>query len=526
MSISPTAEELVALFQQGLLGRELPKLFSVRCREYLRNVEKLCIDLHNSDAIDLLQLVELGSFKELPASEFFTVMHPYCHFLPHLKAVPARMMTCVESLVAQGGNDLAANLPNAAFRSWCINNPQLADEIVSAARGGDELASRHLTFALEAANSIAMARKIALEYEDKRSVSAITALSRMKDDDAVSRAETLAVFSTIIDTSAAEEVIYANLLGAIAAVLRQSPDMHSASALILIRRILVDPSGLIVHAAAKVMCDDAIILTPEIVTCLLTALLRLNPENKGTILQLDIGLHSLLDHGHAEAAIDYVTTYFSKENNVLRLEEIPTFTSALINGPSERLSRVVVLWLLNGIPALCDGLSNAMKGRGMEGKPIYLLAEDLAITPSEQIFLCRKAIGWFFIKPITATSILVSVLRVCDEETALEVQKLLVQNLLENYGGVRKYLESIAQDDPAKDRVEKCVSVNEAYISALNSVPLIKELQPSEHHRRIERLRVADQMHDVHKQARNQSPFLSMVKRSVLLYGNRSLSFR
>jgi len=167
-----------------------------------------------------------------------------------------------------------------------------------------------------------------------------------------------------------------------------------------------------------------------------------------------------------------------------------------------------------------------MKGRGMEGKPICLMAEDLAITPSEQIFLCRKVIGWFFFKPITATSILVSVLRVCDKETALEVQKLLVQYLLENYGGVRKYLESIPNDDPAKGRIEKCVAVNIAYMSALNSVPIIKELQPSEHHRRIERLRVADHMHEVHKQARNQSPFLSMVKRSVLLYGNRSLSFR
>jgi len=526
MSTVPTPEELVTLFQQGLLVRKLLNLFSVRDRDLQRNVEKLFIDLHNSDAVDMLQLVKSGAFKELSTSEFFTVMHSYCRILPQLKAAPAKMMTCVESLVAQGGQDLAANLPNAAFRSWCINNPQLAEEVVSAAQDGDELASRHLTFALEATHSIAAARKIAIEYEDKRRISAITALSRITDDDAISRAETLTVFSKILGSSSADDDFNANLLSAIAKVLRQGPEQHSTDALALMRQVLVDPSELTVHAAAQVLCDDADILQPEIVSCLLNALMHLNPENKGTIRQLDMGLHSLLDHGHFDAAINYVTAYLSKDNIGLKLEELPTFSSALTNGPTERLSRVVVLWLLKGLPALCDGLSNAMKGRGMEGTPVYLNAEDLAISSSDKIFLCRKAVGWFFLKPITAASILVSVLRVCDEETSQEVQKLLVQDLLVNYGGVRKYLGSIADDDPAKGRIVKCVAMNEAYLSALNSIPAIKELQPSEHHRRIERLRVADQMHDVHKQARNQSPFLSLVKRSVLLYGNRSLSFR
>jgi hypothetical protein len=38
------------------------------------------------------------------------------------------------------------------------------------------------------------------------------------------------------------------------------------------------------------------------------------------------------------------------------------------------------------------------------------------LTPVQQIFLCRKAIGFLFIKPVVCCSIIVSVLRGGDAE--------------------------------------------------------------------------------------------------------------
>ena len=43
--------------------------------------------------------------------------------------------------------------------------------------------------------------------------------------------------------------------------------------------------------------------------------------------------------------------------------------------------------------------------------------------------------------------------------------------------------------------------------------------QPSEHHRRIEHLRISDQMQDAHKQVESRSVFLSLVSRFELLCG-------
>ena len=309
------------------------------------------------------------------------------------------------------------------------------------------------------------------------------------------------------------------------AVTARSRDTPSLETVALVRRLVDGAGELTVHQAASALWSYREAMQSDIVAALLEALARLNPINKGTVKELDLGLQSLLELGHDQAAIDYVTQLLSRPDNSLGLEDLDSFTRTLLSGKPERLSRVVVHWLLLGAPRLCEGLADAITSRDLDGPPLDLRAEDLAISPAAQVFICRKAIGWFFLKPTMAASVLVSVLRVCDPETALEVQKHLVEPLLMNYDSVREYLEGLPADDVARGRIDEALTQNAAYLKAMQAVPRIKEMRPSEHRRRIERLRMADQMRDAHKQAQSQSVLLSLVKKSVLLYGNRSLSF-
>ena len=182
----------------------------------------------------------------------------------------------------------------------------------------------------------------------------------------------------------------------------------------------------------------------------------------------------------------------------------------------------MVQWLLLGAPRICQGIADSLQSRDLAGPPIDLRAEDLAISPADQVFLCRKAIGWFFSKQTTVTSILVSVLRVCDAETAKEVQELLVEHLLMNYHGVREYLEALPSDDLAKGRVDQALEQHKIHFNAVRAIPPIKELQPSEQHRRIQHLRWSDQMRAALKHAQGQSIFHRLAKQSVLLYGSRA----
>lgn len=525
MSTVPTSEKLIALFDQNMLASEMAHRFGLDDQEEVQLVEASCAELHNSGTLDLLGLVESEALQGLTGSDFFMASYFFCQILPELEATSTRMMACVEALVSRGGEDMAANQPNAAFRAWCEKDPRRAHEVIAAARNGDDLAGRHLSFALEAINAVTEARQIALVYDDIRRHSAITALCRMKDDDPASRVETVTAFGTLLD-SGADDSLRANMLGATASILTHAPpDTHSLEAFSLVSRLVEDAREYTLHQAAHILWAYSKSLPSDIIASLLEALAHINPANKGTVEELDHGLRVLLELGHGEAAIDYVTKLLSRLDESPDLKEFDSFTRTLISGPPERLSRVVVKWLLIGAPRLCEGLANALLGRGIEGPPLDLKAEDLVISPSAQVFICRKAIGWFFFKSTTAASVLVSVLRICDTETALEVQRLLTGTLLLNYSGVRDYLKSLASDDAAKIRVDQALVENEAYLAALRDIPLIKELEPCEHHRRIERLRVSDQMRDAHKQAQSQSVLLNLVKHSVLLYGNRSLSF-
>lgn len=524
METAPTSEELVELFERGELVGQMARQFGMRARTDTHVVEEHCIALHNAGTIDLLALVEGNALQALDSSRFFMASLFFCRLLPELEAEPGRMMACVDALVTRGGEDGAAYRPNVAFRQWCANVPQRANEVIAAAHKGNELAGHHLSFALEAISDLAEARRIVVEYEDVRRQSAISALGRIEHPDSESCIETFAVFNALLDGGIGDSA-RASVLHATMEILARVRDIAPADANALINRLVMDPGKFTIHQCAHALwgCREA--LTQDIVAYLLGALDHMESANKGTVKELDLGLQVLMEHGHAEAAVSFVTRLLSRTDDDLELGALDSFTRTLLSGSSDLLSRVVVSWLELGAPRLCGGLAKAIQGPGLDGLPLSLKPEDLAISPAAQLFICRKAVGWFFFKPTAAASVLVSVLRVCDSDTSQEVQKLLVDQLLQNYGAVRKFLEDLAPEDAANKAVAQALTQNEAYLDAQRSIPFIVELQPSEHHRRIERLRISDQMRDAHKQAESGSVFLSMVSRSVLLYGNRSLTF-
>jgi len=524
METAPTFGELVELFKRGEMASQMARRFGMDTKSGTRVIEERCIALHNGRIIDLLALVEDNALQRLDGTDFFLASHFFCQLLPELQAEPGRMMACVDALVTRGGNDGAANQPNGAFVKWCANVPHRASEVITAAHRGDDLASQHLSFALTAISDLAEARRIAVRYEGIRRQAAIAALGRIEHPDPESCSQTFSVFKALLDVGI-DDPVRASALHATMEILARSPKIAPLGENALISQLVMNPGKFTTHQCARALwaCREA--LTSDIVACLLGALDNLESANKGTVEELDMGLRVLMENGYAEAALSFVTKLLSRTDDDLELETLDSFTSTLLAGSSDVLGRVLVRWLKLGAPRLCSGLAKAIQGPGLDGAPLSFEAEDLAISPTEQLFICRKAVGWFFFKPTTACSVLVSVLRVCDMDTSREVRKLLVDPLLQNYGGVRDYLGRLAPEDAASKAVTWALAQNDSYLEAQRSIPRIVELQPSEHHRRIEQLRISDQMRDAHKEAESGSIFLNLVSRSVLLYGNRSLTF-
>jgi hypothetical protein len=105
---------------------------------------------------------------------------------------------------------------------------------------------------------------------------------------------------------------------------------------------------------------------------------------------------------------------------------------------------------------------------------------------------------------------------------------ILFDPLLINYSGeLSDWLSERAKDasDPAQPVIVDLLSRLEAYIDGLRKAGRIKELRPSERERLIENHRQHESMRQAYKQAEKKSVFMSIVSRSVLLYGTRSISY-
>jgi hypothetical protein len=106
------------------------------------------------------------------------------------------------------------------------------------------------------------------------------------------------------------------------------------------------------------------------------------------------------------------------------------------------------------------------------------------------------------------------------------VTDLLFDPMLLSYGGnAREYLKHIAATDPAHGPIQTALTKAEGFYAGLDATGTIKELHPSDYQRDVVRQRTHDEMRTVHKIAESKSVLLSLVHRSTILYGKRSLTY-
>lgn len=518
-----TDEELVQLFRDGRLAEAMADRFAFMTDVDAAAIRSTFARLHNTKAWDLLAVVDQGELQALDDSSFFSACHLLNEVVPELDVDPGRLMACTEALVARGGHDLAANMPNAALRAWCAKDPARSEAILAMAEGGDPRAARVLTFPLEALGDPSKARAFLVREEARLRLSAATALARMPDPDPVSQARTLSALGDVAHVP--DGLLKAALLTALIHVLDEPNATIDVEALRLIERLLDTDDEQVVHAATHAIWANNVARDERILSRLLAVAQTIKPANKGTLRELDLALRVLLEGDGKDAALQFAEAFFSGDGDV-ELQDLQSFVGQLVNGDPEVLAQATCRWLLIGNPRLCEGLSTALH-RGEDSAPRLDLTRNLQLlSGASQLFVCRKAIAWFFIKPRTAASVLVSCLRVCDDLTRREVQALLIHPLLINYSGVRDYLAELPSHDPAKAAVDAAVAEGDTYIEGLRGVPGLRAFFPNEHQRRVQQLRRADQSREIAEQARKQSVFFNLVKRSVILYGRRSLSYQ
>jgi hypothetical protein len=134
---------------------------------------------------------------------------------------------------------------------------------------------------------------------------------------------------------------------------------------------------------------------------------------------------------------------------------------------------------------LCNGVHTIIGIDHSNDLPLEI--DPVELKPADGahiIFVARKAIGYLFLQPISAATVLISLMRnTTDDEVLTELGALLFDPLLLNFTGkAREYVvqQSGLESVKVKATIEQTLKAIDKYLEDLRSVGNLAALHPGE----------------------------------------------
>lgn len=501
-------------------------------REERSAVAAELVTLHNSGTIDVVDAFSaLGTTGNGP--DFFLTRHVFEEALPDLNAPVINVMKCVLDLCRRVGRDMMAGSIVNSFIAFCAKIPARPREALDAMKTDPELldlltgsivagALVNLDEYLEEAVRLLKSSDITIRRR------AAFSLGRIRwPKDAIPSESVYAALEAAAEQESDDEVLGAVAKAAFALFVQNKEQGERIAK--LIDKALSDDGDLAVHAASEITFFHTKDLTPAIAAVLTPHLLKVNPANKGTLDNIDYYLDHLVRGGDAAKAIEFVEALLLAHPDDLRLQVLDSLV-AEIRKDKALLGRVVTRWFLRGDEVFCEGIQRMIGA--VFGKNVCIDVDPAELAPanhSRLIFVARKALGYLFFTPITAASVIISLMRQTKDDATLEVlSDHLFDPLLTNYSGAaREYVAEAEKGATGKlkKHLKRSLRLLDEYMHGLRSVGDVPEFTPSIAQREAYRRLSSRQMSESMKAAEAKSPFFSVIHRSVLLYGRRSINY-
>jgi hypothetical protein len=285
-----------------------------------------------------------------------------------------------------------------------------------------------------------------------------------------------------------------------------------------------------IHAASELFFFNHKELPDDLMRVLFKYFLEINPANTQTLKNIDYGLAKSFKKAQAKEGIEFLESLLTTYSKDIAPKVFGSTLRELYKNENKILDKLLTMWLLKGKQPLCLFIREVVSLQAEND--IILAVDKSSLIPHnfiQHIFLARKIVGYLFFKPLTAASLLVSLMEnISDDETLEQLSLLLFEPLLINYPGkVMKFLKLKAEEVPSgqKKYIEDAILYYNDYLNGLKSTGQIVELHPSqtqrdEHMRHFSRI-----MSDSMKEAEKKSIWQSLCSKSVLLYGNKSINY-
>lgn len=492
--------------------------------------------LHNDGHINAV--AEFAKLDNTQGSgpDFFMMRLIFEKTLPHIDAPMRDVMHCVLHLYKGAGQDRAAGTIFNSYIAYCEKDParpleamkiiegehdQFADALPSTIAAGSQIDNPHYL-----AEALRLGRHSAKVLR-RRAVLSLASIEWPKEANVPE--EALAG----LERSATEEddEILASVVKP-AFTFYQQDKTTEARVTALIDNALSKGDECVLHAGSEIFGFETKKIPTPLLDVFLGHLKQVKPANKGTLKNIDGGITTLLKEAAAEKALRFLEELLLLYTDTLTIEDFNGAAGEILRNKA-LLSRVTTRWFLNGAPALCESVNRIAQKSDNDTLSIEIDANELTTKDFKHIvFVARKAVGYLFMKPVTAASILISLMRPApDDKTRKCLGELLLDYLLINYpGSVREYVKDQARQETGKVKatLDKALAELTAYFDPLRAVPTLAALHPSQAHREAYSRYTGDtgELFEASmKEAEKHSVLLRLASKSTLLYGRKAITY-
>jgi hypothetical protein len=497
--------------------------------------EKLT-ELHNKKKINIVDTFLGLQQKSNGGTDFFQVRIVIEEILPNLDAEMLQVMDCILHLVGESGQDMAAGTVMKPFVDFCAahhSRPVMGLEIIE--DSPEPYASLSMQVLMAGARvDFEQYFESTLSFISSENTTtsrgAILALGRM---DYPENSDLPIQAFNALEVRYNEETddgVLANIIDSVSRLYELTPSLEVRTVQV-IDASLQKGDSLALHTASELFGFKYKKLPESLIDTLLKHLKSVNPQHRGTLDNIDYGIQSLLEAGKQDQALDFLEQTLLNNEGQLSISVFNSACHAILKNRDGILPCIATRWLLSGKQALCEAVADIIQLPHGSELRLSIDASEINFYDTDQVyFLARKAVGYLFNKPVSATSIIISIIESSPTSEMFQaLSELLLNPLLLNYPGkVGDYLKQRINDVESEEtrkilrRIEEAL---ESYMSDLKTVEPIPELQPPQRHREIYARKFQKVFSEAMERAEKESVFLSIIPKSIILYGHTTIDY-
>ncbi len=495
------------------------------------------VNLHNEKSIDIITGFKALQNQPNTNFNFFLMQDILEKSLPQLDEPTLPVMECVLHLFKEAGQDMAADKILTSFIEFCIADRSRPEETLTLIKNSTDqfadlliptiVAGSQLDFEYYLNEAIQLTKHENIEVRKK----AIFSLGKIWYPEKSTFSEKALDCLESSVKKERDDILLASLIRSAFSLYKHSKSQIDRIT-DLISKALSQGEDHTLHATAYLIAANCNELPEPLLEIVLSHLLCVKPENKDTLRRIDYGLVKLFQQEDVNKAIQFLESLLLVNSNSLSLDIFQNFTREIYESKNNTLNRLLTRWFLKGNKVLCEGILAIVRHSSNGNRLLSIEKSELnPFDPIHIIFLAKKSIGYLFIYPVTAASIIVSLIKYTPkdkERLIMELRNLLFYPLLINYPGkVSGYLNEQRENESVqvKNAIQAVLEDLDNYRNDLQSTGEIPELHPSQTQRNTYQKHFSQLMSESAEKARKEPNLLSFISKSVLLYGRKSINY-